>query len=85
MCSSHFDVRWTLTHHDIDYDALLPGQITNHFPNTGAELGAKVPPPHPHPPNQLPHPHISLREGGGGMGRGQGEGVSIGEGGGGCC
>ncbi len=36
------DVRWTLTHHDIDFDALLLRQIANHFPNTGAEIGTKV-------------------------------------------
>jgi hypothetical protein len=40
--TAHFDVRWTLTHDDINFSTLLPPQIVNHYPNSGTELGAKV-------------------------------------------
>ena len=35
-------VKWALAHADIDFSALLPSQMVNHFPNTSVELGAKV-------------------------------------------
>ena len=34
-----FQIKWALAHADIDFKALLPNQITNHYPNTAAELG----------------------------------------------
>jgi hypothetical protein len=37
-----FELKWTLSHYDINFDALLPCQLANHFPNSGCELGAKV-------------------------------------------
>ena len=37
-----FQIKWALAHADIDFKALLPNQITNHYPNTASELGAKV-------------------------------------------
>ena len=40
--SAHFDVKWTLTHDDINFSTLSPPQIVNHYPNSGTELGAKV-------------------------------------------
>ena len=37
-----FHVKWTLAHADIDFAALLPCQMVNHFAQTSVELGAKV-------------------------------------------
>ena len=34
-----FQIKWALAHADIDFKALLPNQITSHYPNTAAELG----------------------------------------------
>jgi len=34
-----FQIKWALAHADIDFKVLLPNQITNHYPNTAAELG----------------------------------------------
>ncbi len=37
-----FEVKWTLSQCDINFDALLPGQLAHHFPNSASDLGAKV-------------------------------------------
>mmetsp|Transcript_2139 Transcript_2139/g.6520 ORF Transcript_2139/g.6520 Transcript_2139/m.6520 type:complete len:964 (+) Transcript_2139:305-3196(+) len=38
----NFDFKWTINHGDINFEQLRPGQIVNHFPNSGPEIGTKV-------------------------------------------
>jgi len=40
--SGNFDFKWTINHGDINFEQLRPGQIVNHFPNSGPEIGTKV-------------------------------------------